>query len=253
VDTKLLSGDSAIVTGAAIGIGRAIAEALAREGASVFMTDIAAEQGLATAAAISANGGQCTFLAADLSERDAPQRLFNAALQWIERISILVHCASPHHRSEAIFEVGDQAWEHMLAVNVLASYRLGKLLGQYMRERGVKGRMIFITSLHAETPRTVPHYSVSKAGLAMLTKELARALGPHGIRVNAIAPGWVSANWSSETVVRKISLRRIGRPEEIAGMAVALLADRFSGYVTGTTVVVDGGQSLYNWVSDLDK
>lgn len=118
----------------------------------------------------------------------------------------------------------------------------------------MKGRMLSITSLHAETPRNLPHYSASKAGQTMLVKELARALGPHGIRVNAIAPGAIPGGGFDakgagiERLARCTSLKRLGTPEEIAGMAVALLADRFSAYVTGTTVVVDGGIALHNWI-----
>ena len=119
----------------------------------------------------------------------------------------------------------------------------------------MKGRMLSITSLHAETPRNLPHYSASKAGQTMLVKELARALGPHGIRVNAIAPGVIKTTGTAQyppellEVARKATpVKRMGTPEEIAGMAVALLADRFSAYVTGTTVVVDGGIALHNWI-----
>lgn len=118
--------------------------------------------------------------------------------------------------------------------------------------------MLFVTSLHAETPRNLPHYSASKAGQTMLVKELARAFGPDGIRVNAIAPGAIpgggfDANAAgADRLARCTSLRRLGKLEEIASMAVALLADRFSGYVTGTTVVVDGGLALHNWIEPLD-
>lgn len=125
----------------------------------------------------------------------------------------------------------------------------GKLLAQ---------ETAFVTSLHAGTPRNLPHYSAAKAGQTMVVKELAKALGPHGIRVNAIAPGAVpgvgfdARGAGIERLTRCTSLRRLGTPEEIAGMALALLADRFSAYVTGTTVVVDGGLLLHNWIEPLD-
>jgi NAD(P)-dependent dehydrogenase (short-subunit alcohol dehydrogenase family) len=100
----------------------------------------------------------------------------------------------------------------------------------------------------------LPHYSAAKAGQTMVVKELAKALGPHGIRVNAIAPGAIpgggfdASGAGIERLIRCTSLRRLGTPEEIAGMALALLVDRFSAYVTGTTVVVDGGMALHNWI-----
>jgi NAD(P)-dependent dehydrogenase (short-subunit alcohol dehydrogenase family) len=120
-----------------------------------------------------------------------------------------------------------------------------------MRDAALRGRMLFITSLHAQSPRNIPHYSAAKAGQTMLVKELAWALGPAGIRVNALAPGAVPGggfNAAAFDFSGKIPLGRLGRPEDVANMALALLSDRFSGCVTGTTVVVDGGIALYSWI-----
>src|SRR5882672_10089504 len=131
---------------------------------------------------------------------------------------------------------------------------LAREIARKMMANGVSGRMLFVTSPHASTPRNLPHYSAAKAGQTMIVKELAKALGPHGIRVNAIAPGAVpgggfdASGAGIERLTRCTSLRRLGAPEDIAGMALALLVDRFSAYVTGTTVVVDGGLSLHNWI-----
>jgi 3-oxoacyl-[acyl-carrier protein] reductase len=111
--------------------------------------------------------------------------------------------------------------------------------------------MLFVTSLHAETPRNLPHYSASKAGQTMLVKELARAFGPAGIRVNGIAPGAVvcgGINAGAFSFDDKIPLGRPGRSDALTGPAVALLSDRFCGYVTGTTLVVDGGLATFNWI-----
>jgi 3-oxoacyl-[acyl-carrier protein] reductase len=111
--------------------------------------------------------------------------------------------------------------------------------------------MLFVTSLHAASPRNLPHYSATKAGQTMLVKELARGLGADGIRVNAIAPGAIPGGGfeaDKAALEAMIPLGRTGTPEDIADMAVALLCDRFSRYVTGTTVVVDGGLALYNWI-----
>jgi NAD(P)-dependent dehydrogenase (short-subunit alcohol dehydrogenase family) len=139
-------------------------------------------------------------------------------------------------------------------VNVRAGFVLARDAARQMMARKIKGRMLFITSLHAHSPRNLPHYSTAKAGQTMLVKELARGLGPHGIRVNAIAPGAIPGGGFDakgvglERLTACTSLRRLGTPEDIAGMAVALVADRFSAYVTGTTVVVDGGIALHNWI-----
>jgi len=252
---KLLSGDAALVTGAASGIGRGIAEAVAREGARVVLTDLDPGRGEPIAAALRKEGCDATFIAADLAKADGPATLLAATLGALGGISILVHSASPRRlESDTLFAVSEATWHGMLAVNLHAGFALARGAAQEMIARKVKGRMLFLTSLHAEAPRNLPHYSASKAGQTMLMKELARALGPHGIRVNAIAPGAIpgggfDANATGvERLTRCTSLGRLGTPADIAGMAVALLADRFSAYVTGTTVVVDGGLALHNWI-----
>ena len=147
--------------------------------------------------------------------------------------------------------VSDAEWDAMLTVGLRSGFVLGQSVGAHMKARGIKGRMLYMTSLHAYSPRNLPHYSATKAGQTMLVKELARALGPDGIRVNAIAPGAIPGGGFKADVKAleaMIPLGRTGTPEDIAGMAVALLSDRFSRYVTGTTVVVDGGLALYNWI-----
>ena len=139
----------------------------------------------------------------------------------------------------------------MTSVGVRAGFLLGQAAGAHMKARNVKGRMLFITSLHAYTPRNLPHYSATKAGQTMVVKELARALGVYGIRVNAIAPGAIPGGGFDANIAafaEMIPLGRPGTPEDIADMAIALLCDRFSRYVTGTTVAVDGGLALYNWI-----
>jgi NAD(P)-dependent dehydrogenase (short-subunit alcohol dehydrogenase family) len=248
----LVEGDAALVTGAASGIGRGIGVALAREGARVVLADVDADRGRAVERELAGEGRDVRFVEADLASPDGPDRLFDAALGALGRLSILVHSASPPRREEdTVFGLSDESWEGMLAVNLRSGFRLGRRAGRQMAEAGLRGRMLFVTSLHAGTPRNLPHYSAAKAGLTMVMKELARALGPHGIRVNAIAPGAVPGGGSVADPAwrERIALGRFGTPEDIAGMALALLADRFSAYVTGTTVVVDGGLALHNWIA----
>jgi 3-oxoacyl-[acyl-carrier protein] reductase len=247
----LLAGDTALVTGAGSGIGHAIGLALAREGARVALADIDRAKGESAAAALAAEGREAVFIETDLSTAGAPDRLFDAAVAALGQVSLLVHSASPRRREEdTVFAVSDETWARMVGVNLESAFRLGRRAGAHMKERGLKGRMLFITSLHAESPRNLPHYSASKAGMTMVMKELARALGPAGIRVNALAPGAVAGGGfaANPALAAKIALGRLGAPEDIAPMAVALLADRFSAYVTGTTVVVDGGLALHNWI-----
>ncbi len=249
----LLAGDTALVTGAASGIGRGIATALAREGARVLLADLDTGRGEDAARTLADEGHDAAFVRADLATSDGPDRLLDAAYERLGNLSILVHSASPRRpEEETVFGVSDDAWEQMLNVNVRAGFRLGRRVGQRMAEARVRGRILFITSLHAYTPRNLPHYSASKAGLTMVMKELARALGPRGIRVNAIAPGAIPGGGSQlrmdPAMLAAIPLGRPGEPADVAGMAVALLCERFSSYVTGTTVAVDGGIALHNWI-----
>jgi len=252
---KLLEGDAALVTGAASGIGRGIAAALAREGARVALSDIDAKGGEAAATALREEGCDARFIPADLAVPDGPDRLLDGFLDELGTPSVFVHAASPRRlEADNILEVSAETWDRMLAVNLTSGFLLARGIGRRMMEKGVRGRMLFITSLHADAPRNLPHYSAAKAGQTMVMKELAKALGPHGIRVNALAPGAIpgggfdASGAGIERLIRCTSLRRLGTPDEVAGMALALLVDRFSAYVTGTTVVVDGGIALHNWI-----
>jgi NAD(P)-dependent dehydrogenase (short-subunit alcohol dehydrogenase family) len=243
----LLDGDTALVTGAASGIGRGIARALAQEGARLVLADVAAEPGQALARELNA-----AFIPADLSQPAAARPLFDAALASLGQISVFVHSASPRRsEDQTMMAVTDAEWDAMLTVGLRSGFVLGQSVGAHMKARGIKGRMLYITSLHAYSPRNLPHYSATKAGQTMLVKELARALGGDDIRVNAIAPGAILGGGFKadvKSLEAMIPLGRTGTPEDIAGMAVALLSDRFSRYVTGTTVAVDGGLALYNWI-----
>lgn len=243
----LLDGDTALVTGAASGIGRGIARVLSREGARLFLTDVLADAGRAIA---KETGAQ--FKAADLTQADAVQDVFDSAIAALGRISVFVHCAAPPRREDqTAMAVSAKQWRDMLSITLDAGFLLGQAVGRHMRDAQIRGRMLYLTSLHAETPRNLPHYSAAKAGQTMLVKEFARALGPLGIRVNAIAPGAIPGGGFAANVPAleaKIPLGRTGTPDDIAAMAVALLSDRFSAYVTGTTVVVDGGLALHNWI-----
>jgi NAD(P)-dependent dehydrogenase (short-subunit alcohol dehydrogenase family) len=225
----LLEGDTALVTGAGRGIGRGIAEALRAEGADVWGVDV----------------GDFDFL------KEQPQTLVDRALKRFKTLSILVHCACPpRQESQRALEVTEAQWREMLEVNVNAGFLLAQAAARHMVDKKVKGRILFTTSLHAYSPRGLPHYSASKAAQTMVVRELAKALGPKGIRVNAIAPGAIPGEGFKGLpgMAEKIPLRRYGTPADVAAMAVAVLSERFGAYVTGASVVVDGGIALHNWI-----
>jgi NAD(P)-dependent dehydrogenase (short-subunit alcohol dehydrogenase family) len=231
---KLLEGERALVTGTANGIGRASAAALREEGAQVLGADI-----------------NDADVRCDLSTTDGARQLAEEAIRRLGSVSLFVHCASPRRQeSQTALAVTEAQWREMLAVNLDAGFILCQALGRHMVERAIKGRMLLITSLHAETPRNLPHYSAAKAGETMLVKEMAKVLAPRGIRVNAIAPGAIAGGGFSAPpgMVEKIPLRRFGKPEDVAAMAVAVLSERFGAYVTGASIVVDGGIALHNWI-----
>lgn len=218
------------MTGTGGGIGLAIADALQAEGATVMRADVAD---------------------ADLSQPGAAAELADAAIRKLGQVSLFVHAASPPRReTQTALAVTEAEWRAMLEVNLNAGFLIGQALGRHMRERKIRGRMLFVTSLHADSPRNLPHYSASKAGQTMVMKELARALGKDGIRVNAIAPGAVPGAGfkGSPGLVERIALGRVGKPADIAPMAVAILSEKYGAYMTGSTVVVDGGIALYNWL-----
>lgn len=246
----LFRGETALVTGSASNIGRAIAEALAREGAATLLADVDPARNKATHDAITGAGGTAEAIAIDLSTKNGWRDLL--AKVGSRRIDMLVHSASPPRKeSDGPLTVTEETWDGMLNVNVRSGFFLAREIGLAMQRGGVKGRMLFITSLHAYAPRNIPHYSASKAAQTMVVRELARTLGPSGIRINALAPGAVPGggfNAAQHDFSGKIPLGRPGNAEDMAGPAVALLSDRFSRYVTGTTLAVDGGIALYNWI-----
>ena len=248
----LFADELALVTGAASNIGRGIATALAREGASVILADIDAERNAQVAADIQRAGGIATALTVDLSVADGWRRLLDALGDKVPQM--LVHSACPRrHERDTALAVDEVTFDAMLTTNVRSGFFLGREIGRRMQDAGVAGRILFVTSLHAESPRNLPHYSASKAGMTMVMKELARALGPAGIRVNAIAPGAVPGGGAANMddafgPRRKIPLQRFGTADDLGSAAVAMLSNRFMGYVTGVTLPVDGGLAGFNWI-----
>lgn len=250
--SDLLHGDTALITGAASGIGCGIAIALAHEGARVMLSDFDEVSGQRVANDLVAEGVAACFMHADLSTSDGAEKLLRGAIKELGQLSILVHSASPkREENQTADAVTDEQWFAMTSVNLTAGFKLGRAAARHMRDTKIAGRILFITSLHADTPRNLPHYSASKAGTTMVMKELARAYGQYGIRVNALAPGAIPGGGFSAdpaSLIDKIALRRVGTPKDIGNAAIALLSNRFSAYVTGTTLVVDGGLALFNWI-----
>lgn len=242
------STDTVLVTGAANGIGRAIAMALAAEGASVIASDLAVPDRVV--ADIAAAGGTGHALGADLSGTGGWQDL-HAAAKAIATPTILVHAACPRRdEAQTVFTVTEDQWDAMVNTNMRSGFFLARACAEDMRTAGIPGRILLITSLHARTTRNLPHYAAAKAAQVMIIKELARAYGPYGLRVNGIAPGAIPGGGFKgdfSALGQKIPMGRPGAPDEVAQGALALLSPRYGAYVNGTVLDVDGGLEMYNW------
>lgn len=248
-----VQGQVAMVTGAARGIGRAIACGLAREGASVVACDV---RGGADAESliheVEDAGGMVRFVEADVARLEEHERLVNFAVENFQRLNILVNNAGVEIR-QPFLEVKAADWEHITSVNLRGAYFLAQAVARRIIEQCSGGKIINITSIHDTVAlRNASVYSISKGGMMMMTRSLALELAEHNIRVNAIAPGAILTDMNRtvlsdpayrERVRDKIPLRRIGGAEDIAGAAIYLASDD-SSYMTGATLYIDGGLIL---------
>ena len=241
--------ETALVTGAGNGIGRAIAQALVGEGVKTVFADIR-EDTVWAAIKASPRPELAVPWIGDLADADARDALLREAERAVGRVTHFVHSAAPQRReADHIFAVSRETWQRMHAVNLDAGFHLSRALARKLIDAEQPGSFLLLTSLHAGTPRNLAHYSTAKAGLAMLVKELAKTLGRFAIRVNALVPGAIAAGGfvADPALAKYIPLGRLGKPEDLAPMALAVLSNRISAYVTGAAVVVDGGIALSNW------
>jgi 3-oxoacyl-[acyl-carrier protein] reductase len=241
--------DAALVTGAGNGIGRAIAQALVGEGVRTVFADISEER-VTAAVKASARPELALPFVGDLANPAAREALLKHARAALGRVSHFVHSASPPRReADHAMAVSTETWAEMHAVNLEAGFHLARELARELIAAKAPGSFLLLTSLHAGTPRNLPHYSTAKAGMAMLVKELAKTFGRHSIRVNALVPGAIAAGGfvADPSLAKHIPLGRLGQAEDLAPMALAVLSNRVSAYVTGAAIVVDGGLSLTNW------
>jgi 3-oxoacyl-[acyl-carrier protein] reductase len=241
--------EAALVTGAGNGIGRAIAQALVGEGVRTVFADVNPDTVVA-AVKTSPRPELALAWTGDLADPAACDALLVAARAAVGQVTHFVHSASPPRReADHALAVSAETWRQMHAVNIDAGFHLARELARQLIAAHEPGSFLFLTSLHAGTPRNLPHYSTSKAALAMLVKELAKTFGRHGIRVNALVPGAIAAGGfvADPALARHVPLGRLGRAEDLAPMALAVLSNRVSAYVTGAAITVDGGLSLTNW------
>jgi 2-dehydro-3-deoxy-D-gluconate 5-dehydrogenase len=247
LDQFKLDGKVALVTGAAAGLGQAIAIALAEAGADVACHGNTRSPE-ATCDAIDQLGRRTLCIIGDLSKSETPRTLFEETIEKFGRLDILVNNAGTIRRAPAV-DYSEEDWATVIQVNLSAVFRLSQLAGREMFAQG-KGKIINIASLLSfQGGITVPAYAASKGGVAQLTKALANEWAGKGINVNAIAPGYMrtsntKALQQDETrnrqILERIPAGRWGEPSDLAGAAV-FLASAASDYINGEVLVVDGG------------
>jgi 3-oxoacyl-[acyl-carrier protein] reductase len=243
-----LAGRGVVVTGATRGIGRAIALACAREGADVVVNGRDVVAGRAVLAEIAALGARGAWHGADVGRVAEARGLVQAALAAFGRIDVLVNNAGIFERRTALeMEEGD--WDRLLDVNLKGAFLCAQAAARAMRDRGQGGVIVNVASDAAWSGGINPcaHYAASKAGLVSITRSLAKELAPHGIRVNAVAPGLITTDMGgtagSTLPDLHIPLGREGTPDEVAACVVFLASDEAS-YVTGANLNLSGGLFL---------
>ncbi len=233
-----------IVTGAASGIGRAIALRFASEGAQVIVNDVNPEGTAATVKTITDQGGLAVPAVADVSSKTQVDALFDNALERFKTIDVLVNNAGLINSERHFLEADEAWWDHVLSVNLKGTFLCSLRAAQVMARRR-QGVIISMSSGGAtHSHRGMAAYDASKGGIEALTRAMALDLAPYGIRVNALVPGSIDTQGMEPETKRErglaIPLGRVGEPEDMAGPAAFLASDDAS-YITGHTFAIDGG------------
>lgn len=247
---KLLEGKTAVITGAARGIGKAIALKFAQEGANIAFTDLVIdENGKKTEEEIKAYGVKCKAYASNAANFADTEKVVNQIKDDFGRIDILVNNAGIT-KDGLMMRMSEAQWDAVIAVNLKSAFNfIHAVLPIMMRQRsGSIINMASVVGVHGNAGQA--NYAASKAGLIALAKSIAQEVGSRGIRANAIAPGFIETAMTAalpdsvrEEWCKKIPLRRGGKPEDIADVATFLASD-LSSYVSGQVIQVDGGMNM---------
>jgi NAD(P)-dependent dehydrogenase (short-subunit alcohol dehydrogenase family) len=257
LDLFSLKDKVALVTGAGSGIGKGLSLGFANAGADVALVDINPETVDAVGSEVRKIGRQALTIAADVTKSEAIDKLINQIVDKLGRINIVANVAgglSTAQRGTAL-DLSEESWDSVVTLNLKSVFLLSAAAARVMISRKIQGSMINIGSIAGLTSYPgASHYGAAKAGVMHLTKSLAADWGRVGIRVNAIAPGVVDTplfrqaetffRVEREKLVEKIPLGRLGLPEDIAAVAIFLASDA-SAYVTGQTIVVNGGLEYF--------
>lgn len=240
-----------LVTGAGQGIGKAIALTFADEGSCVVVNDIDLDKATAVAEQINASGEKALPLRADVSQSKEVSGMVAEVIRSFGRIDVLVNNAGIQTVSPFL-DLSEEAWQRVIDVNLKGTFLCSQMVAREM-VKNRKGKIINISSIHQSIPRyNKAHYDASKAGIMILTKDMALELSTYRINVNCIAPGAIATPMNKDILDSpermaemnsKIPWGRMGTPEEVAQVALFLASDE-TDYITGATIHIDGGSSL---------
>jgi NAD(P)-dependent dehydrogenase (short-subunit alcohol dehydrogenase family) len=245
-----LEGQVAIVTGGGRGIGRGIAGTLLGEGARVVVASRTGSDVDETVSLLS-DRGEVAGHPTDVSDPDAVRSLVDTTVERFGALDIMVCSHGVYDADSPFLELTLEQWDRTLGINLRGSFLCGQRAAQAMVDGGRGGRIVNVSSINGLASEPVcSDYNASKAGVHGLTRSMAIDLAPHGITANVVAPGWIRSPMSAPHLSDDIlsgkqafnPVRRVGEPQDIGG-AVAWLADPATTYVTGATIVVDGGQT----------
>lgn len=254
-----LTGKKALVTGAAVGIGRGCALALARAGADVAIVDLNPQAGAKTAEEIRSLGRESLFVPCDVTRRDQVQDMVRRVAGQFGRLDIAVNNAGLGILG-ADEEIAQEAWDKVIAVNLTGVFLCAQAeVQQMLRQSPIEGKILNIASMSATICNCNASYNGSKAGVVQMTRMMAAEWGKYNINVNCISPSYVLTPMHASTpvVVRRrirelTPLGHVERPEDLHG-AVIFLASAASNYVTGLDLMVDGGHTLNAWLTPLSR
>ncbi|MGE0749733.1 MAG: SDR family NAD(P)-dependent oxidoreductase [Variibacter sp.] len=250
-----LKGKSALVTGAAQGIGLGCAARFAREGARVALVDINEKAGEQAAKALRDEGADAFFLSCDVGLKPAVDATVAAAIKRLGRIDVLVSNAGINRRADFL-DFSEEDFDLVIRTNLKSVFLFGQAVGRHMVDQG-GGSIVNMASTSVQmTMPTIPAYAASKGGIASLTVAMSLSLAPRRVRVNAIGPGTIATELTrgqllndpatKQRILSRTPLGRVGEPDDVAGVALFLASDD-SAYVTGQTIYVEGGRFGLNY------
>lgn len=249
---KRFEGKRALVIGGGRGMGRAIAERLATEGARVVVSARTAHYGEETVAALRAQGADAALVLGDISDRAAVKHMIDDAVRAMSGIDVLVHCAADNARGR-VSEMADDDFDRLVRSNIHSLFWVAKYAAEHLEKSCDKGRLVYISSGSANRvflPGLIP-YASTKAFMNAFARGLAVEFGPRNILVNVIEPGMIASDRMKEHLTEAqysamsagFPVPRVGESGEIAA-AVAFIASPEASYITGTSLLVDGGSSM---------